>query len=234
MRRLRLLRCSRKDRASQARGDRSPVVNSNALAAAEKPDVGGRAASDARRLEAVPAEVDLSQREFSIGQLVGMRVPRLPFVDVRSRFVELAELSWRGLVVYVYPGCETEDEGRASIRLDVVQHRTYEKLRYRFARVIPGGAVVAVSMAPPIEQRKYALDLELDPDGDERHVAHYLVEDDRRALTRAFGLPIREHLGRLHYERVTLIAREGRIRHVFVLPRPHDDAYKALTWLHLK
>lgn len=178
-------------------------------------------------------ETDLSHTAFSISRLVGMAVPRLLFVDVGSRFVDLGELAWRGLVIYVYPGCETEEDGAASMRLDLAQHKTYEKLRARFAQVMPEGALVAVSMAPPVEQCRHALEVGVNPEGDERHVAHYLIEDDNRALARAFGVPVHTHHGRAHYERVTLIAREGRIKHVFGSPRPHDDAYQALTWLQM-
>jgi peroxiredoxin len=137
------------------------------------------------------------------------------------------------MVLCVYPGCETADMGEQSMREDRVQHQAYASLRDSFASAMPGGAIVAVSMCDPTEQLFLAYQLQWQTKADVRRVAHYLTRDHQLKLADAFGLPVREHVGRRYYERATMIAREGRIQHVFDSPRAGQDAHQALAWLQL-
>lgn len=220
MRRSAFLR--RMQRVSGAECREDDVEHLNRLAG--KPESGSRSPANAR-LAAI------ASRDRPIEDLEGVRIPRLLFVDMGERLLDLGELALPGVVIYVFPGCETEDG--ESLEEDLAQHRDFEDLRARFASVIPGGAVVGVSMVPPLVQYRCAYERGVGPVGDEWHIPHHLVLDDRFALARTLGLPVCEYGESAYYDRVTLVARDGKIRKVFACSRAGDDARQALAWLQL-
>lgn len=160
-------------------------------------------------------------------------MPSLLFNNFDRRFLDLGEIAAKGLVLYVYPGCEhSPGEGAASLQADAVQHRTYSVLRKRFAEVVPGGALVALSSIPPTLQFHQSPELAWDQ-GEDAPFQHYLVSDEALQLASKLRLPTFRYEGTVFYERLTLVVRNGRIQRVFHPVTAGQDARQALTWLQL-
>jgi peroxiredoxin len=165
--------------------------------------------------------------------LIGTEVPSLLFNNFDRRFLDLGELAEEWLVLYTYPGCERSPaDGADSFDADALQHKTYSALRDRFAEVVPRGALVALSSIPPTQQFHRAPELAWDQDED-AILQHYLVSDELLQLAHELGLPTFRHGGETYYERLTLVARNGRIQCVFHPVTPGQDARQALAWLQL-
>jgi peroxiredoxin len=165
--------------------------------------------------------------------LTGAEVPSLLFNNFDRRFLDLGELAEDGLVLYIYPGCQRSPiEGTESLDADTLQHKTYSALRDRFAEVAPHGALVALSSIPPTQQFHHSPELAWDQDEGSRF-QHYLVSDELLQLAQELGLPTFRDAGETYYERLTLLARDGRIQRVFHPVTPGQDAWQALTWLQL-
>ena len=165
--------------------------------------------------------------------LIGTELPSLLFNNFDRRFLDLGELAEEGLVLYIYPGCERSPaDGTESFDGEDLHHKAYTAVRERFADVVPRGALVALSSIPPTQQFHHSPELAWDQDEDARF-QHYLVSDELLQLAQELGLPTFQHSGGTYYERLTLIAREGRIQRVFHPVTPGQDARQALTWLQL-
>jgi peroxiredoxin len=165
--------------------------------------------------------------------LVGLQMPSILFNNFDRRFLDLGQLAIGGLVLYVYPGCDLSSaDGARSLDADLLQHRAYSALRDRYAEVVPGGAIVAASSISPTAQFHHSPELAWDQD-DCTRFPHYLVSDEMLQLASELGLPTFSHEGETYYERLTLVAHEGRIQRVFHPAIPGQDARQALTWLQL-
>jgi peroxiredoxin len=165
--------------------------------------------------------------------LTGAEVPSLLFNNFDRRFLDLRELAEDGLVLYVYPGSNRSPaEGTESLDADTLQHKSYSGLRERFAEVVPRGALVALSSIPPTQQFHHSPELAWDQD-EEATFQHYLVSDESLQLAQELGVPTFSDAGETYYERLTLVARDGRIQRVFHPVTPGQDARQALTWLQL-
>jgi peroxiredoxin len=166
--------------------------------------------------------------------LAGVEMPAIMFNNFDRRFLDLREIAAHSLVLYVYPGCErSPGDGAASLGADAMQHRTYCALRKRFAEAMPGGALVALSSISPTQQFHQSPELAWDQDED-APFQHYLVSDETLQLAEELQLPTFQHDGETYYERLTLIAHEGRIQRVFHPVTAGQDARQALTWLQLR
>lgn len=166
--------------------------------------------------------------------LVGLEMPSILFNNFDRRFLDLGQLAIGGLVLYVYPGSDhSPADGARSLDVDLMQHRTYSALRDRYAEVVPGGALVAASSISPTAQFHHSPELAWDQDEGARF-PHYLVSDEMLQLASELGLPTFSHEGETYYERLTLVAHEGRIQRVFHPAIPGQDARQALTWLQLR
>jgi peroxiredoxin len=165
--------------------------------------------------------------------LAGAEMPSILFNNFDRRFLDLGEIAATGLVLYLYPGCEhSPADGPESLHADALQHRTYTCLRKRFAELVPDGALVAVGSISPTLQFHLSPELAWEQDED-APFQHYLVSDETLQLAEELGLPTFQHEGETYYERLTLIARAGRIQRVFHPVTPGQDARQALTWLQL-
>lgn len=162
-----------------------------------------------------------------------MEMPSLLFNNFDRRFIDLGEIAAGGLVLYLYPGCERSPaDGTESLEADLLQHRTYSMLRGRFAEVAPNGALIALSSISPTQQFHQSPELAWDQDED-APFQHYLVSDEMLQLAQELELPTFQHEGETYYQRLTLIARAGRIQRIFHPVSPGQDAHQALTWLQL-
>jgi peroxiredoxin len=166
--------------------------------------------------------------------LAGVKMPGIMFNNFDRRFLDLREIADHSLVLYVYPGCEhSPADGAASLGADAMQHRTYCVLRKRFAEAMPGGALIALSSIPPTQQFHQSPELAWDQTED-APFQHYLVSDETLQLAEELQLPTFQHDGETYYERLTLVAHEGRIQRVFHPVTAGQDARQALTWLQLR
>lgn len=165
--------------------------------------------------------------------LEGREMPGILFNNFDRRFLDLREIASHSLVLYVYPGCQQSlADGADSIDADATQHKTYCVLRKRFAEAMPGGALVALSSISPVQQFHQSPELAWDQD-EGAPFQHYLVSDETLQLAGELQLPTFQRDGATYYERLTLVAREGRIQRVFHPVTAGQDARKALTWLQL-
>lgn len=165
--------------------------------------------------------------------LVGGQMPSLFFNNFDRRFVDLGEIARSGLVLYVYPGCpHTPTDGSNGLQADAAQHRAYCCLRERFAELMPGGAMIALSSISPTQQFHNSPELAWEQN-EEAIFEHYLISDEMLQLAEELGLPTFQHEGETHYERLTLLVRGGRIQCVFHPVTPGQDARQALAWLAL-
>lgn len=160
-------------------------------------------------------------------------MPGILLHNFDRRFLDLRELAAAGLVLYVYTGCESSSADRqASVAGDNLQHETYGALCSRFAEVMPGGALVALSSIPPRLQLHQSPELAWRQE-EGAPFEHYLVSDETLQLAEDLGLPTFEHESNVYYERLTIVARGGRIQRVFHPVVPGQDARQALAWLQL-
>lgn len=165
--------------------------------------------------------------------LIGVEMPSILFNNFDRRFLDLGEIALKALVLYVYPGCErSPEEGPDSLVADRRQHKAYSVLRPHFAELMPGGAIVAVSAVSPTQQFHMSPELAWDQDED-APFQHYLVSDETLLLAKTLRLPTFQDEGETYYERLTLVARDGRIQCVFHPAMPGQDARQALAWLQL-
>jgi hypothetical protein len=165
--------------------------------------------------------------------LEGLAMPGVLFNNFDRRPVDLGKIAAAGLLLYVYPGCEDlPPDSEAGVAGDVLQHATYEALRERFAEAMPGGALVALSSIPAWLQLHHSPDLAWLQDR-ETPFEHYLISDETLQLAEELCLPTFEHKGNRYYQRLTIVARGGRIQRVFHPIVPGQDARQALAWLQL-
>lgn len=164
--------------------------------------------------------------------LTGCELPTFLF-DRHDRrdLIDLRALSMLGLVLYIYPGSRAISSDGSERRVpDSLQHEAYRSLRSSFAEVIPHGAIVALSSLSRIEQFRCDPQLALEQ-LESQDFAHHLITDEGCYLARELGLATFECAGKQHYERITLIARGGRIETVLHPVDPETDASQALACL---
>jgi peroxiredoxin len=160
-----------------------------------------------------------------------VQLPTLLFGDLdKRRSLDLATLAGPGMVLYLYPGGGFSP---SSLRADVRQHEAYRALREQFAALMPGGSIVALSALPRHEQATRELQLAFEQ-SETLPIAHHMISDDGLYLAKALGVPTFEHEQRHYYERLTLIARGGRVEKVLYPAAAGADAGQALAWLRLR
>lgn len=151
--------------------------------------------------------------------------------DRGQGLIDLRAVSFFGLVLYVYPGIDfCLDQRLESIALDRVQHEAYRRVRRQFARVMPRGAIVALSSLTRSEQFHREPELAFE----QLHAQdfpHVLACDESCHLADALGLPTFGCDGRRYYERATVVARYGQIAKVLYPVNPENDADRALACL---
>ncbi len=172
----------------------------------------------------LPVPVD----DGAADHLPGRVVPAERLHSTLGGQLDLAELTRRPTVVYVYPatgvpgvplpdgwdeipgarGCTPQS---CAFRDHVLELAAY------------GLSVAGLSAQPPHEQHEFA---------QREHIPYPLLSDPALCLADSLGLPTFEADGRRFYRRLTFIARDSRIAKVFypVFP-PHRNASEVLQWL---
>jgi peroxiredoxin len=181
----------------------------------------------------LPPNLPVPQDDGAADHLPGMAMPSVRLASTLGGEVDLAAAAAGPdrLVAYVYPRTGTPGqpliEGWDAIpgaRGCTPQNAAFRDHMTDFATL--GVSVVGISAQSPEEQAEFAT---------RESIPFPLLSDEGLELARALRLPTFEAGGLTHYRRITLVAREGTIEHVFypVFP-PDQNAVEVLDWLAFK
>lgn len=171
-------------------------------------------------------EVDARREHAVVDGLLGMPLPPLELEWMPGQRLELGRLGRMPLVIYCHPGAEPGalrsvlEEGEAPAA-DVAECRSFaerclefDSMRHRVVGVSSQSVRSMLSLAS------------------QEALPHVLLSDDRLELADEMGLPTFEVGGVCHYERLTMIVRDGRVEKVFYpVPDPATHAADVVRWL---
>lgn len=185
--------------------------------------------------EPAPAPPVDAQREGAVASgLLGMPLPALKLEWMPGQRLDVGRLGRAPLVIYCHPGAEPEGvpgdfeadfEGEDPVceaaTADLAECRSFaerclefDSMRHRVVGVSSQSARSILSLAS------------------HEALPHVLLSDDRLELADEMGLPTFEVDGVCHYERLTMIVREGRVEKVFYpVPDPAAHAAEVARWL---
>lgn len=150
-------------------------------------------------------KVDASRALAVVAELTGKRLPALELQWMPGAWLDLRTLGSRPLVLYCQPGVDQGARGAATqLGADTAESRAFAARSLELTAM--GCRVVSVSAQSATHQLEIAT-REAQP--------HIMLSDDRLELAEEIGLPTFEHDGVCLYERLTLIARDGRVEKVF-------------------
>ncbi len=161
-----------------------------------------------------PAGVSLTEDEAT-AHLPGCGVPGLPLAASAGGQLDLAAVTERLAVVYVYPrtGVPGEPLPDGWDEIPGARGCTPQSCAFRdhlLELAAYGATVVGLSAQPSAEQREFAA---------REQIPYPLLSDPGMALAKALGLPTFEAGGRRYYRRLTFVARAAAHRQG-LLPRP--------------
>ncbi len=153
----------------------------------------------------------------SLSRLAGVRVPPVVLCGHDGRRYRLDRVTVGWTIVYLYP------DTAARRGEDLLQHQAYATRFDEFQTV----AVSVIGISSGRSGKQLATVAEL-------CIPHPLLSDPEWQVLDGLGLaPVLEE-GQHIFPRVTLVAHESTIRHVFAPPDDVSrDADRALTWLRL-
>ena len=174
----------------------------------------------------LPAPVD----DGAADHLAGMPVPAVRLPSTQGGAIDLAAAAAGSgrVVVYVYPRTGTPGEPLIEGWDDIPGARgcTPQSCAFRdsvSAFAEHGATLLGISTQAPEDQAEFAA---------RERIPYPLLSDERLALARELRLPTFEAGGLTHYRRLTFVAREERIEHVFYPVFPPDrNAADVLAWL---
>ena len=173
----------------------------------------------------LPPDLPVPEDDGAARGLPGRELPPLRLESTAGSPVDLRDAARELLVLYVYPRTGAEPVANWD-QIPGVRGCTPENCAFRdHAReLVELGAVVHGLSAQPLdEQREFA---------EREHMPFPLLNDEALALATDPGLPTFEAGGLRLYRRLTLVARAGRIEHVFYPVFPPDrHAGEVLAWL---
>jgi len=181
-----------------------------------------------RGLHELPPDLPVPEDDSAARGLPGRELPPLQLASTAGDPVDLRDAARSLLVLYVYP--RTGGPGIPDIEgwdeIPGARGCTPENCAFRdHARELRelGATVHGLSAQPLEEQRAFAR---------RERMPYPLLNDSALELATDPGLPTFEAGGLLLYRRLTLIARAGRVDHVFypVFP-PDEHAAEVLSWL---
>jgi peroxiredoxin len=181
-----------------------------------------------RDVHALPPDLPVPRDDGAARGLPGRELPPLRLEATRGGAVDLRDAARDLLVLYVYP--RTGGPGIPDVpgwdEIPGARGCTPENCAFRdHARELAelGATVHGLSAQPLEEQREFA---------ERERIPYALLNDSALDLVTDPGLPTFE-AGELRlYRRLTLIARAGRIEHVFYPVFPPDaHASEVLSWL---
>jgi peroxiredoxin len=171
----------------------------------------------------LPAQID----DGAARHLAGMELPALSLPSTAGP-LELREAAAVRLVLYIYPrtgkpGVPPPDgwDATPGARGCTPQSCAFRDHRAELAEL--GATVVGMSAQSLADQREFS---------DREHIPYPLISDPDLKLAEALALPTFEIAGMRLYRRITLVARAGRIEHVFYPVFPPDrNAADVVAWL---
>jgi peroxiredoxin len=181
----------------------------------------------------LPPNLPVPQDDGAADHLTGMAMPSVRLASTLGGEVDLAAAAAgpSRLVAYVYPRTGVPGEPLIDGWDDIPGARGCTPQNAAFRDHITdfstlGVTIVGVSAQSPEEQAGFAA---------RESIPFPLLSDDGFELARTLRLPTFEAGGLTHYKRLTLVAREGTIEHVFypVFP-PDQNAIEVLDWLAFK
>lgn len=161
-----------------------------------------------------------------LDRLVGARLPSVVLSGGWEPELNIGEFAREHLLVfYVYPGCgsDTEDTDNPDgiPQADAVQHRVFRDHDLDFEA--HDCRVVGMSSQSKQAQRQAAL---------AGRVSHTLLCDPELKLAAEFGLPTFRRFDADWYERITLVARRGRIvKGFYPVSSAARSAAQVIAWL---
>lgn len=177
---------------------------------------------------ALPADLPVPVDDGAADHLPGAELPRLTFPATTGGTLDLRKLAADTLVLYLYPRTGRpgvadppgwdDIPGARGCTPQACDFRDHDaELRALGARV------AGLSAQTPADQREAAERL---------HLPFPLLADPELRLAAALALPTFAFEGERLYKRLTLVARAGRVVHVFypVFP-PNRSAEQVLAWL---
>jgi len=156
-----------------------------------------------------------------------MEIPALSLPSTAGP-LHLRDAAAGTLVLYIYPrtgkpGVPPPDgwDATPGARGCTPQSCAFRDHRAELAEL--GAAVVGMSAQSLADQEEFAA---------REHIPYPLIADPDLQLATALGLPTFEIAGMRLYRRITLVARAGRIEHVFYPVFPPDrNAADVVAWL---
>ncbi len=179
----------------------------------------------------LPPGLPVPQDDGACDHLAGSRLPRLALASTAGRSVDLSRLRGR-TVVFCYPRTGRPDRELPAGWNEIPGARgcTPQSCAFRdhFEELKHAGAahVFGVSTQDTAYQQEAVARL---------HLPFELLSDEKLEFARALKLPTFEVAGMTLIRRLTLIARDGAIEHVFypVFP-PDQNAEQVLSWLRAR
>jgi peroxiredoxin len=196
--------------------------------ALKHPLVAAALAAQQPNLNALPPNLPVPTDDGGARHLKGMAIPDLALRSTANRLVNLSKIAAPRTVVYCYPMTGRPDRALPAGWDDIPGARgcTPETCGFRDHQKDLGklgAAVFGVSTQSTDYQQEMVKRLE---------VRFEVLSDEHFALTEALRLPTFTVDGMTLMKRLTLIARGGRIEHVFypVFP-PDTHAEAVIAWL---
>jgi peroxiredoxin len=181
-----------------------------------------------RELHSLPPDLPVPQDDGAADHLLGTDVPDVSLPATTGGTFDLAAAARGLLVAYVYP--RTGRPGEPSLpgwdEIPGARGCTPQSCAFRdradeFAS--RGATLVGISAQTPEDQAEFVA---------REHIAYPVLSDPDLVLAKRMGLPVFEVAGTTLYRRLTFVAREGRIEHVFYPVFPPDlNAAEVIAWL---
>jgi peroxiredoxin len=188
----------------------------------------GSAQQQPRNLMELPANLPRPKDDGAAKHLTGMALPDLELPSTSNRTVNLSKVSAPRIVIYAYPRTGQPDKpsppgwddipGARGCTPEICGFRDHHKDLQKL-----GAEVFGLSTQDTPYQQEMVARLK---------VPFEVLSDEHMALTRALRLPTFTTSGMTLLKRLTLIARNGKIEHVFypVFP-PDTHAEAVIAWL---
>jgi peroxiredoxin len=183
----------------------------------------------ARDFRNLPDGLPVPEDDGAADHLPGEEMPDLSLPSTSGTDINLRQAAAGTLVLYIYPRTGTPGEPLLPGWDDIPGARgcTPESCAFRDSHADIerlGARVHGLSAQSLADQHEFA---------ERVHLPYAILSDAELELAVALGLPTFEAAGMKLYKRLTLIARRGRIEHVFYPVFPPDrNAADVIAWLN--
>lgn len=176
--------------------------------------------------EAPAPEVDPHRELEVVSRLMHREVPSLELEWMPGEWIDMKTLADRPIVVYCHPGTDDasvvlEDGEDELVGWDAAECRAFADHDVDFSSA--SHRVIGVSSQSATDQLALAT---------QEALPHVVLSDGSLEFAEEMGLPTFEVDGMRLYERLTFVARGGRVRKVFYpVPDPATHAAEVAEWL---